>query len=811
MTAPPDLGRQLKRVLLTRTPVLLAACGSDETDIVGLLRELAERAGRGHAVHIVGLGDTHRRDPSRIHPGHVKPALPDAAVWRGLPETSLTADWRQARADTLCCYGSRRVRRDPAWFGHQRRLAEPCGRRLSGRHAERLQGPCGDSLDPRPRLDLDRDFLAGGIVVLDTGTVFGQRYMLWLLLTAVQAWEHGRADAPIVIGAREFLDDLAQTLPDWRVKKVAQSYALTCDTDSLISSNDFRDAARWSEREAARSGLVRVDHTSGVWSAEGEGRHVFAIRAGCFDTYSPGQPDRHGLRLAEVTREGDLIGYAQTLQAPLSDADMAAAVRDAWHTGPRNLTIADRDLNAPHVDKTFPRWLRAGMIPEPAALALHGILTDLLGSERMRFFDALNGHRCGYALQLWARSGPDPLLRRQFVATSPSLAAMALDPEITRLVDARRSPLPRIRELLGCSPAIARRLSTVERCYSPMSDERDWRRLGTLLDALGHGHLPRADDSFAWYALECCALLIQEKLPLELGKDPRILADTMVRIPGRRWGERRQAIEAIPRAVFGEIMDFRASLLGWIHRMAGEETAKAVTRDILIGYGSLARLLEATQRWHALPALHLSGAGLSPEATWPVPFAPVSLPDGGEARVLGSMAELVGEGVRGADADGIDGLGHCVASYGPRCLDGRSLILAFRRVDRPVPERLSTLELEPKKDGCWRIAGQPYTERQHRGRENAKPSAEALVMAEGLRTLLWHDKVPLLPQTGRGVRLLIETDGLETLALWQTLLPPRWARLDPEAFVAAVYAVRGVAPAPPPAGPEGLVDLLDVA
>ena len=116
---------------------------------------------------------------------------------------------------------------------------------------------------------------------------------------------------------------------------------------------------------------------------------------------------------------------------------------------------------------------------------------------------------------------------------------------------------------------------------------------------------------------------------------------------------------------------------------------------------SLPACLEAATWWHA----HLAEIRAAMPADLPAGerWAPLIL----ETRIgdlvlvpLVTPDDLAEEGSRHPDRNGVPGLGHCVATYGPRAMAGQTHIASLRRI---LPDgsylRLATIEFHQTRDG----------------------------------------------------------------------------------------------------------------
>jgi hypothetical protein len=133
--------------------------------------------------------------------------------------------------------------------------------------------------------------------------------------------------------------------------------------------------------------------------------------------------------------------------------------------------------------------------------------------------------------------------------------------------------------------------------------------------------------------------------------------------------------------------------------------AKALARRLLLGGRSLGSILELSVRWHGNQAV-IDGAieTITPRITTgktliDPSFWPAGLPDwdvnGILIKVLTTQRELEDEGRHGKNADGSDGLAHCVGGYAWQCKMSRTRIISFRkRTDDGGESRLSTAQIK---------------------------------------------------------------------------------------------------------------------
>ncbi len=148
---------------------------------------------------------------------------------------------------------------------------------------------------------------------------------------------------------------------------------------------------------------------------------------------------------------------------------------------------------------------------------------------------------------------------------------------------------------------------------------------------------------------------------------------------------------------------------------------------------TLPRILSLSATWHAdlhrIDAVRQRHGGAALDASW-APGLPYHREGDLEAVVLADTGALVDEGREGRDADGMEGLAHCVGGYSRRCATGASRIVSIRRIHPDGSRvRLSTAEFTHD-PACG------FTLHQHLGHANASPGPEAGRLVEGYVRLL---------------------------------------------------------------------------
>ncbi len=240
-------------------------------------------------------------------------------------------------------------------------------------------------------------------------------------------------------------------------------------------------------------------------------------------------------------------------------------------------------------------------------------------------------------------------------------------------------------------------------------------------------------------------------------------------------------------------------------RSASEHRVKVAADAVLFSGRSVVRVLEASASWHG--AGHAIDArvaalptDLALDGSWRPGFPDASY-DGHEVVVLTSPASLADEGRPGVNADGTEGLAHCVGGYAPQCQSGRSRILSIRRVSPDGSRRrLSTVELSWRTDGITLSAEVV----QHLGRRNEEPVAEAREVwkryASDIREgrLAPVERLDLIGTVGASTA--ITRAGYEYTRpghweavrdLWRAYLPRPARALSPDVFASLALAPMG--------------------
>ena len=806
MSPSQDPVGHLRRLVLSGRQLLVMSYPGQREDPGEAVRDTVWRSGR-HADFVeVLFGSASARLPPM--PWHRRPVVPDPSAWVGMP-----AHYPDGFKGTLLPSGQNgqavleQARR--AWGGQafapgSRLAAGPAGTYDAARLAADLLGPVEpDRIEVRPVLDIAGVRARRGVVAVACGSPLIENgeeraYYTWLALACVESAERAGRPGPILIGDGKYIERIAKML-GWPVQALGR-WSLACPRDDVAGrSDDFRGERAWRARIEARLAGAVAEFRDGVWSMEGEGRRVLGIQTGP-DGSPRGRPHEASALLVAVDPGPFVTGARMALVSPLDEADMAALVEEAWLAGLDGLAVTQGITRVTPRPTTLP-FVRplTEFVTAPGIAALRERLRGFLGDEGMRFQRAVVGGTANEPLQLWAAMpGGDSSRRRQFVTVFPALSELALDGAVTQAVDAGRSPLPRLQAILGASRALVRRLAGQE--FRPelgiAESLQDWGRLGTFLESLGHGRVPPSDQMMEWYRLSAVATRAYWLFPNAHDLPSADLARLIAGIPGRDWAERHARFEAIGDATLHGIRDFVGALSLWLRDLSdrgGRVDGTAVLRD----YGSLPRLAQASQLWHAHPILSHGTGRISPSATWPVPFTSIDLGDGWTATALPSAAALVAEGTRGPDADGMDGLAHCVATYAEACHAGRSLVVSLRLSRDGITRRVSTLELAPLGpdaigEDAFAIGKRCFRLVQHRAFGNGEPPAGALSAAERLRQALHAAGDSLEGTFGAlsGTPVEGRIPAADLLPHWRRILPRPWSRLDHETLAEAVLLFR---------------------
>jgi hypothetical protein len=229
--------------------------------------------------------------------------------------------------------------------------------------------------------------------------------------------------------------------------------------------------------------------------------------------------------------------------------------------------------------------------------------------------------------------------------------------------------------------------------------------------------------------------------------------------------------------------------------------ARPLAAKLVFGRKSLTSVLAISKAWHARSdAISLACRVSAAAIAWP-PLLPAPLTVGGIRFVpVNDFAGLQAEGAGGVDADGLEGLSHCIATRLPRISEGMSHVLSVRaRGTDGTWVRHSTLQVRvgPIAAGSHWMAVE-----EHRGFDNADPGPEAIAATSRLAGMFLRGEVAPVPESlvirqpsgdGRievacGYDWTDEASVLAAVRAWSDFLP-RWTRgLDAAGLVEAMVA-----------------------
>lgn len=466
-------------------------------------------------------------------------------------------------------------------------------------------------------------------------------------------------------------------------------------------------------------GLVEVDGILAL-HVEGPARHEVS-RTGRF-IWALGVSE-DGVRIAVPARDGTWAGRGRTLDAEgmrrlmanlgsgrPRDADAARTLQQAGF-GPRGRSTLAERLGVGPVETVTRALNEAGLEAVlarlgPIRMGLHAMGVDGLGLDPETIAGTMT-------LPRRALEALDALVRQR-----PELAAIAL--------------LSPSLELSGALQDDVRALMAHHGLPGPLPS-----RLGRATPVLLPAHLrvmsvvpvdwiPLAEDAIGWDALSRVATIF-DGVP-DVCDDRSLLGHAKGRWPSFLAALAKAA--GIPpddplldRKLADACLDLRDSLalfqsevvapaLGRRYLDEGHREALAVSVELLHGRRGLARVLAISRDLHAdgIPAI-----GDGDYAEWPAVLPAWTDPSTGlTVHPLVDSGQLVAEGLKGPDRDGVEGLAHCVGNvaFVDACLQGHVRILSLRREGR----RVSTAEV-------GLVPGLPVA--QHRALRNGVPSAEA--------------------------------------------------------------------------------------
>lgn len=608
----------------------------------------------------------------------------------------------------------------------------------------RTAAQAGSSGDIRS-LDLD-DLLAPGRLIHIRGDweKEGRPYLVWLVLNLLDRAEREDRDMPVVFGERVDLAVLRKGL-SFEVYGPEKSPYMTAGRAAEFArafAPDVLANARWRRSHAAAEAALILSEGEGYAIAEAGGRAsaVFrgeggALYAVCVDADRWAQ----AVALHELTaRLGELgtVGF-DPAKGRIGPDGIAELARIAYIGGIEAILHIHGSVGGVRVDPYVENNLVPALFEGPMA-----------GLSRLDPVRALLRERLDLDLQdacasadnpsqvlSWALSGGD--WRRQFVLAYPILADLGLEAGIGAVVDAGEPVAPELAARLGVGLPVVRRLAGrrgfPSDCYRPtVGPEEDAGGmaygLGEILAAFGHDRLPRAghDGDWAGFRRGLSALMQlrwRARAAVSAGDCVRLLWS----VPGPDWEAKGGAIGRTPDA-WAEAGDVANGFRAWLDmlRTDGLGTRAQEAFDVIGAHASIVRVGEVADRWHDTPRLVHLAHDVDDDEAWLAPFRPVDLGDGWSVRPLTTAKALRSEGAHGPDADGIDGLSHCVANYAYGCARYASVILSMRLEEDGLVRRVSTVEIVPHGSGTLRLGDERFRLAQHRAMRNEPPPDEAV-------------------------------------------------------------------------------------
>jgi hypothetical protein len=776
--ADAELAGLLGRVAASGLSAFLFVEEPGSTHAIGRLAEAATFAGRRDELQSLRLGDpealARRSHPHgrRTHPG----VLPHPDHIRSL---------RLSRADIPglgAPLGVPGARFAPA--GDPSDLPFPTEVRILAR-----TGHAFDLADPLPPLDLSPFAQGKGLLCVAGSRPTEVEYVEWLLVRATEAAERGGCVPPVLLRRgpplRHLRHSLGWNVPmDWRAGTVCLHAS-----PSALERLDGMPGDGLPVRDRDPSALDRICPVECM----GEDRFVVATDGWRIEAQGLGPPGR--IRFRRTDPWGWVESWTQ--ECDPEGGTSASARRGllfAWAGCP--------EFAPPSTLASGPGETRDD---GPTASATPGTLAEQLSDLVL---DASTWR--------WIAADRSPERRRlQFTRTFPALARLGPERDMTAAIDRGDEAVPVLAGRLGLREGVVRRLVGLSRipaeghCLHPAPYDLPFQTppasaedIGPFLGGFSPDSLPGRGDAAEWAAFSNVWTRLERlSSHLTLNGAPsvpsRILRELAVTLPGRTWEARSRSVQDLgPQGDTGACADTLRSFHGWIRHVwfaAGMEDAVRILAD----GRSLVGLAEASRAWHANPSLSGGPGWIDPGLSWPAAFAPVRAGDGCEVRVLSSIGAILAEGQPGPDAEGVDGLSHCVGSYAVPAYAGECLLLSVRRIDPPA--RLSTAELRPHPDGAIRIGPMGHDLRQHQGLGNAEPPEEAEAALRSVLEGLSSGSIAVDPKAferrDRSGLRKGRRDAQAEHSLWRTVLPRRLGRLDLADFLEALHAVQFRPPA----------------
>jgi hypothetical protein len=678
--------------------------------------------------------------------------------------------------------------------GDSRIVPSPTGE-LSGERVASFDGVPIETTEDAAR--------AGILVCMVYGSPFKGGYLQEVLAHATGHWRAGRESAPVLfadIDAKE-LGARMPTGHPWTSLRAAPFLVAGgvywVRAGSSASKRKGRDgSADWDRAVAECMASADARFAEGMASFSGSGRTAFArlTELGARRAWTSWH-----VQVFEIDPDGWHRGVALVWRGGKAP-DVGALAASIWRGG-IGMAATYATETGPPVDSQD--------IGNAAACLVggkHGIIGNIAekpgeSQPDMALLVALPGRTTDQAVYRKVKEAPgDAPHRRDFAMTWPAFAHLLLDPGFRVAIDGGGRTMPLVAGRLGVSIAIARRI--VGRAEMPALCARQVAGrpdLGAFLAAIGHDRLPSPGDRPGWEAFLACCLPLSDLLDRGDAWDAPPMACARILLgSGRDWIAREAAIGRLGEdaerhitLILGDAGDVVRSFAAWLSAIAGMAVPNSAAFELLARHGSIARLVEASTTWHADHHLSKGVPEIPDSATWPMPFGTLDLGDGWTVVPLTNPRQLRDEGGHGPDADGLDGLAHCVGGYARACWEGRSLILSVRRDKGDGPRRVTTAELRPKADGFFKLGESRYELTQHSGLRNEHAPKGAIEAMGRLMDMLLRDRVAidagaLVQRSHEPPTVPVRERALALTRAWRRVLPRSLAAMEPDDMVALV-------------------------
>ena len=570
--------------------------------------------------------------------------------------------------------------------------------------------------------------------------------------------------------------------------------ALTCDRDALLDRIELVPASR-----SALGTLGIYEPDAGPLASRLERVLVQLVTFGEPDTKRLWRLARHLAKSREDDMHGPLGHHA-------SETILADGVADYWPGMPAPTPAPE---GGPRARIPLPGRVRSGGWHRAEG---HPDLPGLIEPWRRRVREtSLPGALESVGPHAWSsnafahHSAPGEIGRRrdQAARLQPAFApTLVADPRLRTLVDeglpfeaalldAVRASLPQVGD--GLTPGRLRRL----RGYGETpAGERVVRHLA-FLAAYPVERMPATERAWINFK-EQGEMAVARLLP---ALEPRIALrgipqdwDLSTVIPQPDADYPVRPAELMRREVRG-MLDMGERCLDTLvrsclpHAWARHREGMLLALGLLCEGRTLLGALALQRAWHADLARFERTLAQEDAMTWPALFAPFDAGGGIEIRCLTTTDELRAEGWHGPDADGAEGLGHCIGGYGPRCVTGELHVVSIGIPGGPGGRRrLSTASLSVRA-GLVEVV-------EHSGLRNGRPPPEAEGGLARLREAIARRSVILDPTAAQRRpapdNLRRSGDPDNAFAAWKPYLPKRFAEGGLESLVAAFPPVATV-------------------